>query len=70
MNYYVFFKSDLLSDKVSTNERWQHLKRGRWVFILYGLAVIAAFVWVYAALLLLTIIPFIFLVPRLMEETE
>ena len=70
MNYYVFFKSDLLSDKVSTGERWRHLKRGRWVFILYGLAVAGAFVWVYAALMILVIIPFIFLIPRLMKETE
>ncbi len=68
MNYYVFFKSDLLSDKVSTSERWRHLKRGRWVFILYGLAVIVAFVRVSAALMILVIIPFIF--PRLLKETE
>jgi uncharacterized membrane protein len=70
MNYYVFFKSDLLSDKVSTSERWRHLKRGRWIFILYGLAGIVAFVWVSAALMILVIIPFIFLVPRLLKETE
>lgn len=70
MNYYVFFKSDLLSDKVSEAERHKHLKRGRWVFILYGLAAFAAFIEVYAALLFLIIIPFIFFVPRLMRETE
>jgi uncharacterized membrane protein len=70
MNYYVFFKSDLLSDKVSTVERWRHLKRGRWVSILYAMAALAAFVWVYAALMTLVIIPFIFLVPRLLKETE
>ncbi|HRH43218.1 MAG TPA: TMEM175 family protein [Pyrinomonadaceae bacterium] len=70
MNYYVFFKSDLLSDRVSTSERWRHLKRGRWVFILYGLAVLTSFLWVYAALVILGLIPFIFLVPRLLKETE
>ena len=70
MNYYVFFKSDLMSESITTDERWRQLKRGRWAFILYGLASLVAFVYVYAALATLVVIPFIFVVPRLMRETE
>lgn len=70
MNYYVFFKSDLMSESVPPIERRRQLKRGCLSFILYGLAGLVAFVYVYAALAILVIIPFIFVVPRLMRETE
>jgi uncharacterized membrane protein len=70
MNYYVFFKSDLMPGSVPIIERRRQLKRGCWAFILYGLAGLVAFIYVYAALAILVIIPFIFVVPRLMRETE
>jgi uncharacterized membrane protein len=67
---YVFFKSDLMADSVSDNERWKHWKRGCRGFALYGLAGLAAFINVYVALIILIIIPFIFVVPRLLRESE
>lgn len=70
MNYYVFFKSDLMPESVPLIERRRHLKRGRWIFILYGLACLVAFLYVYAALAILVAIPFVFLVPRLMREVK
>jgi uncharacterized membrane protein len=70
MNYYVFFKSNLMSESITLTERRRQLKRGRWAFILYGLACLVAFLYVYAALSILIVIPLIFVVPRLMRETE
>jgi uncharacterized membrane protein len=70
LTYYVFFKSDLMPEAVSVTERWLQWKRGSLGFILYGLTCFVAFINVYAALLILGIIPFIFVVPRLMRETE
>ena len=70
LTYYVFFKSDLMPEAVSVGERWRQWKRGSLGFILYGLACLAAFINVYAALFIIGIIPFIFVVPRLMRESE
>jgi uncharacterized membrane protein len=70
LTYYVFFKSDLMPEAVSVSERWLQWKRGCLGFTLYGSACIVAFINVYAALIILVIIPFIFVVPRLMRETE
>jgi len=70
MTYYVFFKSDLMSETISTSERSKQWKRGCRGFILYGLAFLAAFINVYAAMIILIIIPFIFVIPRLMRETS
>lgn len=70
MDYYVFFKSDLMSESVSRSERWRQWKRGTLAFTLYGLAALVAFVYVYAALVIIVVIPFIFVVPRLMRESE
>jgi uncharacterized membrane protein len=69
LTYYVFFRSDLMPEAVSVSERWQQWKRGCLGFTLYGLACLISFINVYAALIILGIIPFIFLVPRLMRET-
>ncbi len=70
LTYYVFFKSDLMPETVSVTERWRQWKRGCLGFTLYGSACLVSFINVHAALIILTIIPFIFLVPRLMRETE
>ena len=70
MDYYVFFKSDLMSETVPVSDRWRQWKRGCLAFSLYGVAALAAFVYVYAALVILVVIPFIFVVPRLMRDTE
>jgi uncharacterized membrane protein len=70
LTYYVFFKSNLLADSVSDDERWKHWKRGCRGFALYGLACLAAFINVYVALIILIIIPFIFVVPRMLREGE
>ena len=45
-------------------------KRGLWAFILYAVASAVAFVWVYAALVILVIIPFLFFVPRLLRKEQ
>ncbi len=66
----MFFKSDLMSESVPLIERRRQLKRGRWSFILYGLACLVGFLYVYAALFIIIVIPLIFVVPRLMRETE
>jgi uncharacterized membrane protein len=70
LTYYVFFKSDLMTDTISKSERWRHWKRGCRGFALYGLAALMTFINVYAALIVLGIIPFIFVVPRIMQERE
>jgi uncharacterized membrane protein len=69
LTYYVFFRSDLMPETISSSERSKQWKLGCRGFILYGLAFVSAFINVYAALIILIIIPFIFIVPRLMRET-
>lgn len=67
MGRHVFFKSDLMGPTVSLVERRREFRRSWWGVILYGLAGVLAFVWVYAALVILAIIPFIYVVPYLMQ---
>ena len=40
------------------------------LFILYGITSGMAFVWVYAALVILVVIPCLFVVPRIMREDQ
>ena len=70
LTYYVFFKSDLMTDAITESERWRHWKRGCRAFALYGVACLAAFFNVYIALIVLAVIPVIFVVPRLLRESE
>lgn len=67
---YVFFKSGLVSASVPITKLQREWKRGLWGFILYGIASIIAFVWVYAALIILVVIPFLFVVPRVLREDQ
>jgi uncharacterized membrane protein len=70
LTYYVFFKSDLMTGVITEIERWRHWKRGCRAFALYGVACLAAFINVYIALTVLAIIPIIFVIPRLLRESE
>lgn len=63
----VLFKSDLRDPAVLLVERRREFRRSWWGVVLYGLAEVLAFVWVYAALVILAIIPFIYVVPYLMQ---
>ncbi|MGH2523158.1 MAG: TMEM175 family protein [Anaerolineales bacterium] len=58
MGYYVFFIGKLVADSVSLNERRREWYRS-WVGTgLYGLASAVALLYVYAALVIVAIIPF------------
>ena len=70
MGSYVFFKSNLMLESVPMSERQREWRRS-WLGVgLYGLASLLAFVWVYAALIIVAVIPFLYVVPNLMRETE
>jgi len=69
MGQYVFFKSNLLSEAVPISERRREWRRSWLGTGLYGVASILAFVFVQAALVIVAIIPFLFLVPNLLQET-
>jgi uncharacterized membrane protein len=64
---YAFFKSGLMAASVLPARLHAEWKRGLWAFILYGIASVLAFVWVYAALVVLLVIPCLFVVPRLLR---
>ncbi len=68
MGYYVFFKSGLLLDSVPQAERQREFNRALFGTGLYVVAAVLAFIFVYAALALLTVIPFLFVVPNLMRQ--
>jgi len=67
---YAFFNSGLVRASVPLDRLHREWKRGIWGFILYGFASIFAFVWVYAAIAILVIIPFLFVVPRTLRDTR
>jgi uncharacterized membrane protein len=67
MGRHVFFKSDLMEEAIPISERWREFQRSWLGVVLYGLAGIIAFVFVYAALVILAIIPFIYVVPYLLK---
>ena len=64
---YAFFKSGLMRPDVPLARLQTEWKRGLWAFILYGVASVLAFVWVYAALIVVVVIPCLFVVPRLLR---
>ena len=68
MGRYAFFKSGLIPASVPIARRRKEWKRGLWAFVLYGIASGVAFVYVYAALVILIVIPFLFVVPRTLQE--
>ena len=70
MFHYVFFRSDLCLESVPIPERRREWKRGCWAFILYGAASLVALIYVYAALVIITVIPFLFIVPKLVRKAQ
>lgn len=70
MGRYVFFKSDLMPNTVPMSERRREWQRSWWGVALYGLASLLAFIFVYAALVVVAVIPFLYVVPSLLQETE
>ena len=70
MFHYVFFRSDLTLESVPIAERRREWKRGCWAFILYAVASLVALVYVYAALVVIAVIPFLFVVPRLVQKAR
>lgn len=70
MGRYVFFRSSLLSEAVPLQERQREWIRSWLGTGLYALAIILALIYVHAALVLVAIIPFLFVIPNLLEEGE
>ena len=68
MGRYAFFKSNLLPDSVPREERVREFRRSLWGGGLYGLASVLAWVYVYLALIIVAVIPFIYVVPNLMRQ--
>lgn len=68
--HYAFLKSGLTTAEVAVARRRREWKRGFLAFILYGVAAGTAFVWVYAALFILIVIPFLFVVPRIVRADQ
>ena len=62
---YILLGSELLSAAASMADRRRRWRWGTWGFILYFSAAILAFVAVDVALVLLIVIPFLFVVPRM-----
>jgi len=70
MGRYVFFRSNLLSEAVSVSEREREWRRSWLGTGLYALASVLVFVYIYAALILVVIIPFLFVIPYLLQENH
>ena len=68
MFHYVFFRSDLCLESVTMAERRREWKRGCWAFSLYAVAALSALINVYAALVILIVIPFLFVVPKVIQK--
>ncbi len=68
MGWYVFFHSDLLPEALPLAERQREWRRSWLGTAAYGLATALAFLSVPVALGLLAVIPFGFVVPRLLGE--
>jgi len=66
MFHYVFFRSDLCLESVTMAERRREWKRGCWS--LYAVAALSALIYVYAALVILIVIPVLFVVPKVVQK--
>jgi uncharacterized membrane protein len=68
MGHYAFFKGNLLPASVTLAERRREWYRS-WVGTgFYGLAVILAFIYVYAALVVVALLPLFYVVPTLLGQ--
>jgi len=68
MENHVFFLSRLLPDSIPQQEQDKEFKRSKIGALAYAVAIIVALVFVYAALVLLILIPFYFIVPNLLAR--
>jgi uncharacterized membrane protein len=69
MGYYVFFKSDLVRADLPLERRRHEFNRS-WVGAgLYGLAALIALFYVPAALIIMTLLPFFYVVPNLLSQS-
>jgi uncharacterized membrane protein len=68
MGNYVFFHSGLMPESVSLPERRSEFRRSLWATGLYGVAGLVALLWVQAALVMVAVIPFFYVVPRLLNR--
>ena len=68
MGYYVFFVGNLVSEAVSPAERRREYYRSWLGTGLYGLAAVLALVFVPAALAIVALLPFSFVVPNLLSQ--
>jgi uncharacterized membrane protein len=70
MGYYAFFVGQLIAPTVSLPERRREYARA-WIGTgLYLASALIAFIYVYAALFILAVIPLSFVVPTLMQAEE
>ena len=70
MGRYVFFRSDLFSPSISMVERRRSWTRYWLSVLLYVGAAALAFVAVYASLVILALVPFIYVVPSLLRRED
>jgi uncharacterized membrane protein len=70
MGNYVFFHSGLIPESVSRDERQSEFIRSLSATSLYGAAGIIALIWVQAALVMMAVIPFFYVVPRLLSRAD
>ena len=68
MGYYAYFRGSLVAEGVPLEERRREWYRSWAGVALYGLASAIAFVYVYASLVIVTIIPFVYVVPSLLRQ--
>jgi uncharacterized membrane protein len=68
MGYYVFFKSGLFPESVPMRARRREWARSFLGVALYATAGLLAFASVNAALIMLAVIPFLFVIPNLIGE--
>lgn len=68
MENHVFFLASLLPANIPQQEQDKEFKRSKIGALAYAVAIIVALIFVYAALVLLVLIPFYFIVPNLLAR--
>ena len=64
MSYHVFFRCELLPERISMATRKKQFKRSLFGVFLYGSSVIVAFIHPYLALAIFAIVPIYFFLPQ------